>query len=795
MSGASIWAPGGAIPVSANADNTILTQRFTATARQSLFTLTGFAYQVATNSLAVYINGVFQHLSDDFSETSNTSFTVTGGCNSGDIVVAVGLVGSTGAQAATTSAAQAAVSAAAAAASYAAIVALSLPNLPLTISNGGTNAATKTAAFDNLSPLNTKGDLLGFDGSHNTRLGIGTNGKALVADSTTSTGFKWAFTNIATVASTVTTNTAASSTPSIYPCNTTALGSCITAPDATSLPVGLFAVIDNEAGGYPVGWRDSTGTLAGKNVVNAGGFGFVWLEDNSTAAGVWRISGNSLAPGMITADTTLSSTYGSTVLPPYTTFDSSKSLHFIPIAANGFAAMVYDAVTGAFGAPVTVTTTASSAPKHCFNITSTTAIVFYGDTTSVLRGVVITLSGATTLTVGTPASSSSNSHIADENFKNEPKIAQLDTNLFLVSYATANGAGTTSVMGIQVSGGTTVNFGAAADIISANNCASSTQTYKLTTTTAAVLYKSGAFAPYTNSAVVISVTNANPPVCTVGTPAAATSCQGSVTAACPSALLSATKIVIADDNNTSQVTASGFTFSGTTTTAWTALNVETSLAGTGSALFTGNSATRYNSHLSLVSAGSTNTALFWYLDSNISRVVILSETSGTVTKGTINYQTITIAAAGSTASGVICPQGTSEFLTVKDTQASTAGYWMSVMTNKISGTTITWGETRPLRNIAQDTSVVCARLSSGDYIITGDVPNGGNSISVFRTNGDVLNHRGDIACPGLQNTVMINNPGIVANNRIILSGNTTNIGNTIGASSSQSRFIHLELAQ
>jgi hypothetical protein len=60
------------------------------------------------------------------------------------------------------------------------------------IDQGGTNATTKLVAFDNLSPLTTKGDLIGYDGTDNVRLAVGSNGQVLTANSSATTGLSWA---------------------------------------------------------------------------------------------------------------------------------------------------------------------------------------------------------------------------------------------------------------------------------------------------------------------------------------------------------------------------------------------------------------------------------------------------------------------------------------------------------------------------------------------------------------------------------------------------------------------------
>lgn len=67
------------------------------------------------------------------------------------------------------------------------------------IAKGGTGQTTATAAFNALSPLTTKGDLIGFDGTNNIRIAAGTNTFILTADSTATAGWKWAAAGAGTV--------------------------------------------------------------------------------------------------------------------------------------------------------------------------------------------------------------------------------------------------------------------------------------------------------------------------------------------------------------------------------------------------------------------------------------------------------------------------------------------------------------------------------------------------------------------------------------------------------------------
>lgn len=61
----------------------------------------------------------------------------------------------------------------------------------LAITNGGTGASTATAAFDALSPLTTKGDLLAWDSSSNVRIAVGADGTVLTASAASTGGFTW----------------------------------------------------------------------------------------------------------------------------------------------------------------------------------------------------------------------------------------------------------------------------------------------------------------------------------------------------------------------------------------------------------------------------------------------------------------------------------------------------------------------------------------------------------------------------------------------------------------------------
>ena len=68
---------------------TIAIERFTATANQELFTLANNTYEVGSDTLEVFRDGVHQWTTSGYTETSSSSFTVVGACDAGTDIVAV----------------------------------------------------------------------------------------------------------------------------------------------------------------------------------------------------------------------------------------------------------------------------------------------------------------------------------------------------------------------------------------------------------------------------------------------------------------------------------------------------------------------------------------------------------------------------------------------------------------------------------------------------------------------------------------------------------------------------------
>lgn len=599
------------------------------------------------------------------------------------------------------------------------------------------------------------------------------------------------------VGPTVTTDaTLTASSPGYQFVQMASLGKSITLPAANTMTVGgPKFIIDNSKGGYPCGIRDNAGTLI--MAVAAGGEAYVSLKDNSTAAGDWSVTGSNLEPGLITIDNTFSSTYASTVLAPFVALDANTSIHFAALS-SGFAAFVVDNVGEVISTPVTVSAAAGDKPYTAFKVSTTSAILFYGSGAT-SQAVVLTLSGASpslTISVGTPQSPADANAFAAEDFVGAPKIVQLTSTLYLASYVQP--AATKSIA-VSVSGAT-VTIGTAASIIASGSVGGSTTTYALTATTALVLYKSGSAAPYANNAVVVSVSGTT---CTIGTPVALGGVSSTGTNPPVSVLVSPTKAIVGDNNNsTAAFRFSSIAISGTTVTATiTNLDAMDSAVGWASGGYTTNSATRYNPHLWTLSTGATNRVGFWYFDSSgVSRVVVLSENGGTITKGTILYKSISTTT--NQGAGRPMPQGGSSFVALRRDAQSGVTPKLIATPHLINGSEVSTGIASqldgPIAGFSPATGAGnFVRLSSGNHVVVASYQDDVcYALPVFKENGGAINSRGFIKIPSLNvyfGVAVQGYPAVDAN-RMVIIGAATQSGSTVSASVDQLRLINVEIA-
>lgn len=592
----------------------------------------------------------------------------------------------------------------------------------------------------------------------------------------------WEYPGISVANATVTTSTTLTASYVYVPVQMASLGQSVTLPAANTLTVGgPQVIIDNTKGAYPAGIRDNSGVLL--MAVAPGGVAMVSVKDNSTAAGVWSVTGSNLEPGLVTIDQTFLSFNGSTILVPFVALDANTSIHFTTLA-SGFTAFVVDNTGMVLTVPVTVDGTASSTPKAVFRISATQAIVFYGATGTTNSAVVLTLSGTSpslSVSVGTPATftTTMGSNWSEENSVNSTHIAQLTSTSYIAGYSGG-------VVAIPVSG-SAVSIGAAATFVTASLSNRSPIVYALTATTALVLYYAGT----TNIGVYAAVVTVAGTISSVGTAAALGQTVASASPSLPpsSVLLSPTKAIVAITSvDSGPVYAGAVSITGTSVAWGTAVQVEsTAHAAIELGTYIGATGTRFNPRIWAV--GSNTAAMSMVDTAGLSRALVLTESGGVLTVGAKLIGSYSTALSGASGFGALGAQTTSDFITIN--QIGAAGAWRTTLIpHKISGTTITYGVSQPLRElspIAAATAFPTTRLSQGDYLVMGA---NAQALPVFRSNGDALSKRGSIALPNLSGPTSYPLQA-VSSNRIVLIGLTQGSGS---APTQTLRIFNIEVA-
>ena len=194
------------------------------------------------------------------------------------------------------------------------ITSLSGLTTPLSVAQGGTSQNNKTAAFNELSPATTKGDIIANNGTSNIRLAVGIDGQVLMADSASTTGLKWAPGAVGTVTSIDISGGSTGLTATGGPITSSGiltLGGTLAVANGgtglTSAPGSSGQLLFNNSGLYGavarLSYNGSDTLSVGAigttfNIVSAGGSGQVSASNLSISAG--NASNNFHSPGSLT---------------------------------------------------------------------------------------------------------------------------------------------------------------------------------------------------------------------------------------------------------------------------------------------------------------------------------------------------------------------------------------------------------------------------------------------------------------------------------------------------------------
>jgi hypothetical protein len=485
----------------------------------------------------------------------------------------------------------------------------------------------------------------------------------------------------------------------------------------------------------------------------------VYLVDNATAAGVWAVEGQDALLPLTICDNTFSSTYTSTNEPACRLTDT-LSLHIVRNSSDHPFVVAVDHSTfpATVGTP-TIIVASSANVVDIRRVSNTKAVVALGTTNTIFN---VTVSG-TTVTV----SSSGSMNAAFFSFTGAPTVCNLTDNLIVG--IRLNGAAVEAqaadLSGANPSAGTAVN-------IVATGGQAVHGVYRITDTTALAIYTddSGtAGTPFSLRAVVLTVSGTT---VTGGTSAGINDVVG--TSQLPTCQLSNTSYLVNYDSiSPSRPRAVHIGVSGTTVTFGTPLEVEAIPSNT--TTFSDSNASRFQPNLFTLTS---TTALMTYRENAISRHVVITNSGGTLTAGSILYRAWSSSASGN------FPQRFDRFFTISNTGSDAE----RINAFSISGTTITHADYEVGLGPCQSAANTRFGLS-GDYFgirgaATTNIP--GNYWNMFKfsqANGLQYLGRSIIAVDGGAGQQVE-----LASNKVAILG-VKNYANTASSSSAMSLTI------
>ena len=241
---------------------------------------------------------------------------------------------------------------------------------------------------------------------------------------------------IVAVSTIVTSATLTASDLSYHKVAMTAGSLSVKLPAANTMTLGAPKAYFKNTGSFPFGIRNNEGKLLA--TLGLDGAVFVSVDDNSDVAGSWSIVGKgteaALSGPVYTFPTTLEIANLVSV-----NLDSDKTLIF-PAATNGlgFSVLLLDGSNRTATTPTSITTVASRVAVSAYKISATQALIFFGaNGSTIYNAAVVTVSGtagALVLTIGTVFTVTGTYSYTDSNQNSPPKVAQLSSNVFLLSH-------------------------------------------------------------------------------------------------------------------------------------------------------------------------------------------------------------------------------------------------------------------------------------------------------------------------------------------------------------------------